>query len=824
MNEGLMQDCSSEEIKAVLDGMGDLKAPGSDGMPALFYNKFWGITGNDVVREVKALLNGGDMPKGWNETVVVLIPKVPSPEKLNDLRPINLCNVVYKIASKVLSNRLKCILPNIISLNQSAFVPGRLIKDNVMLAYELTHYMQNRRKGLDEYAALKLDMSKSYDRVKWDFLRQMMLKLGFHQNWVKVVMNIVSTVTYRVKVNGDLTDEIIPERGLRQGDPLSLYHFLICAEAFSTLLNAAEERGVIKGVRVCPEAPSINHLLFADDSLLLFKIDDQSTSHLQHILSLYEDCSGKMINKDKCSVMFSSNTREGVRTNIMQSLDIRAEARNEKYLGLPIYMGKSKVQTFNCLKDRIWKRIQGWKEKLLSKAGKDVLIKAVAQSIPTYAMSCFDLTKTLCDDIGMMIAHFLWSQQEKENKIHWLSWELMCCRKEKGGQGYRDLHLFNLAMLARQGWRLLLEPDSLCAQVLRSKYYPDGELLNSVEKPGFSYSWRSIVCGLKAVKEGMIWRVGDGTHINIWEDPWLPRGTTRRPITPRGRSILNKVSDLIDPYTGTWDKELIHDIFWEEYVKHILAIPIKRGEEDTPAWHYDTRGIFSVKSAYHVLSDNRDHEQTKQIGETSSLANTTNTLQWANIWNFQCQPKIKQFLWRLAHNSLPLGMNIKRRGVKDAETRCLVCMRLDEDGGHCFLKCKFVKKCWQALNIESVRICLLQSTSARDMVHCILKLKSKERALVVCFLWTWWDAMNKAYGEKIPNVDEVQHKTLEATFTSELLQRTTTNQNTMQQQKQCTWLPPQPDVLKINVDGAFQQQEKNGAWGFVVRDSDGCGM
>jgi hypothetical protein len=146
--------------------------------------------------------------------------------------------------------------------------------------------------------------------------------------------------------------------------------------------------------------------------------------------------------------MFSNNTREEVREGVMHSLDIGTEARNEKYLGLPIYMRKSKVQTFSYIKDKVRKRIQGWKEKLLSRAGMDVLIKAVAQSIPTYAMSCFDLTKTLCDDIGMMIARFWCAQQENENKLHWISWERMCSRKEKGGLGYRDLHLFNLVMLA----------------------------------------------------------------------------------------------------------------------------------------------------------------------------------------------------------------------------------------------------------------------------------------------------------------------------------------------------------------------------------------
>jgi hypothetical protein len=122
----------------------------------------------------------------------------------------------------------------------------------------------------------------------------------------------------------------------------------------------------------------------------------------------------------------------------------------------------------------------------------------------TYICDVVYLTKTLCDDIETMITRFWWAQQENENKIHWLSKEKLCQRKRKEGLGFRDLHLFNLAMLARQGWRFLQEPESLWAQVLRAKYYPDGDLLQSEEKPGISYSWRSIIRGLEAVKEGMI--------------------------------------------------------------------------------------------------------------------------------------------------------------------------------------------------------------------------------------------------------------------------------------------------------------------------------
>jgi len=250
---------------------------------------------------------------------------------------------------------------------------------------------------------------------------------------------------------------------------------------------------------------------FADDSLLLLKADAWSANHLQDILSLYEECSGQTIIKEKSSIMFSRNARIADKQQVMTALDIAVEAWNEKYLGLPVYMGKSKVRTFAYLKDRIWKRVQGWKEKLLSKAGKEILIKAVAQAIPSYAMSCFDLTKTLCDDIGSMIGRFWWAQQENEHKMHWLSKETLCTRKENGALGFRDLHLFNLAMLARQGWRLLTNPESLCAQVLRAKYFPDGDIMKVQEGPGISYSWRSIVRGVHALKKGIIWRVGDGT-------------------------------------------------------------------------------------------------------------------------------------------------------------------------------------------------------------------------------------------------------------------------------------------------------------------------
>lgn len=177
----LTVEFTADEIKRALDAIGDLKAPGPDGMPAIFFKKYWDIVSDQLIKEVQVVLRGGRMPMGWNDTIISLIPKVEKPQKVTNLRPISLCNVVYKVVSKVLANRLRMVLPDIITANQSAFVPGRLISDDILIAYELTHYLVNKRDGNLGYAAIKLDMSKAYDRVEWCFLKEMMQRMGFNE-------------------------------------------------------------------------------------------------------------------------------------------------------------------------------------------------------------------------------------------------------------------------------------------------------------------------------------------------------------------------------------------------------------------------------------------------------------------------------------------------------------------------------------------------------------------------------------------------------------------------------------------------------------------
>jgi hypothetical protein len=295
-----------------------------------------------------------------------------------DYRPISLCNVFYKIISKVLANRLKTVLSVIISDSQSAFVPGRMITDNVSVAFEVLHKMKAKRRGRKGEMAVKLDMSKAYDRVEWSFVEAIMRKLGFAEKWITMIMECISTVQYSVLLKGVPKGYIIPTRGLRQGDPLSPYLFLLCAEGLSALLKKSSTEEQLKGLQTSRLGPWVSHLFFADDNLLFGKASLAESREFMKILKLYEESSGQQLNREKTTIFFSSNTLPATHQAIQDFWGSNGVQNFDKYLGLPALIGRSKRAIFNGLKERIVHRLQGWKEKFLSKAGREILIKAVA--------------------------------------------------------------------------------------------------------------------------------------------------------------------------------------------------------------------------------------------------------------------------------------------------------------------------------------------------------------------------------------------------------------------------------------------------------------
>ena len=214
MNKDLLAEFTKDEVKKALNQMAPLKAPGPDGMPPLFYQHYWKLVGKDITTSILSFLNSATLPEHLNHTFITLTPKVRNPELVSQFRPISLCNVLYKIFSKVLANRLKKILPHIITEHRSAFTKDRLIFDNNLIAFESLHNMQNHKSTKEGYMAIKLNMSKVYDRVEWPFLECVMKKLGFNERWITLMMLCMSSVSYSILINGAPQGFIRPTRGI----------------------------------------------------------------------------------------------------------------------------------------------------------------------------------------------------------------------------------------------------------------------------------------------------------------------------------------------------------------------------------------------------------------------------------------------------------------------------------------------------------------------------------------------------------------------------------------------------------------------------------
>ena len=371
---------------------------------------------------------------------------------------------------------------------------------------------------------------------------------------------------------------------------------------------------------------------------------------LHNVLALYERASGQKINKAKAALFFSKNTSLNTRTTILTMFGMSSTTKFKKYLSLPPIMGRSKKRAFNEIKNRIWKRLQGWKEKLLSQAGREILIKAMIQAIPSYAMSCFKLPASLCDEICSMANRFWWGQRGGERKTHWVNKAKLIKSKMEGGMGFRDLQLFNKALLARQGWRLIQEPHALVSRFLKARYFPNTSFLEARLSGNASYIWRSICESRQVLRSGMHWRVGTGTSISVWNDAWLPCPSTFKVITPvRVLNVRATVDSLIDVNLMRWNVNLLKEIFLPRDVEVIQQIPLSfRKPRDKLIWTGTPNGKFSIRSAYRLLLG----KTSSSLG-SSSYGGSLDRHLWSNIWLGQVQPKIRLFMWRACLDILP---------------------------------------------------------------------------------------------------------------------------------------------------------------------------
>lgn len=682
MNEALIALPDDQEIKAAVFAIHADKAPGPDGFSAGFYQSFWDIIGDDVSKEIRNFFASGSLRNRQNETHVRLIPKGLGPKRVSDYRPIALCNTQYKIVAKILTKRLQPMLDRLISVHQSAFVPKRAISDNVLITHEILHYLRTSGARVRCAMAIKTDMSKAYDMIEWDFLREVLERFGFHEIWIGWIMECVCTVSYSFLINGAPQGFVLPTRGLRQGDPLSPYLFILCTEVLSGLCLQAQANGSLQGVKVARNCPPINHLLFADDTMFFCRSNVTSCTTFLSILSRYEQASGQCINKAKSSITFSAKTRPEVKARVREALDISNDGGMGKYLGLPEHFGRKKRDIFASIVDRIRQRSHSWSTRYLSSAGKLVLLKTVLAAMPSYAMSCFKLPKSLCKQIQSAMTRFWWDSSPAVKKLCWVAWERLTLPKSAGGLGFRDIEVFNDALLAKLSWRLLQSPDSLLGQTLLGKYCHSISFLDCPIPSSASHGWRGILAGREVLKLGLGWVVGDGKNINVWKDPWLSTSSPLRPIGPPcADNKTLRVIDLISPVSLDWDVTAIrtHLPQYEDTIRKL--VPSQMDMADSLQWLPEKSGNYSTRSGYALAK-----LQASPDLPSPSFA-------WKrNVWNLQCSPKLNLFLWKAASGALPVGSALSRRGMT-SDTACKRCGAVESEI-HVLLHCPFAAKVW----------------------------------------------------------------------------------------------------------------------------------
>ena len=520
--------------------------------------------------------------------------------------------------------------------------------------------------------------------------------MGFREKWIHWIMRCVKSVSYSVLINGNPTGQITPSRGLRQGDPLSPYLFILCTEVLIANIRTAENLGQITGLKVAKASPPISHLLFADDSLFFCKAVPEQCNSLLNALNTYGSGSGQRINFEKSAITFGKKVPQENMENLQNILGITTESGNGKYLGIPELLQGSKTQAFAYVQNNIHKKVNGWTAKYLSRAGKEVMIKSVAAAIPTFPMSCYLLPKGLCKKISSATSNFWWGSGPNSKGMHWISWDKLCLSKKEGGIGFRSLEEFNIALLAKQLWRLEHNPNSLLTRVLKGRYFRNSHPFKAPKASRPSYGWRSMMAAKDLVTKGLRRTIGTGEDTLVWQDLWLPDETARPPTITHDYDPNLRVSDLIDPVEKEWDNSKLRSLLHPNDIPLVRSLNLKRNPgRDGYCWNLTTSGKYSVKSGY-MLARSKPDEDTEFRNQLPSL----NPLK-EKIWKVKTGKKICYLMWQILSGAISVNERLFKRHIGN-DPSCPRCGCAEETINHTIFTCPPAMQCWALSTIPSV--------------------------------------------------------------------------------------------------------------------------
>ena len=510
---------TEEEILAAVSELNDDKAPGPDGFPLAFWSFSWDFVKEEVMGFFRKFFQNDQFVKSLNATFLVLVPKGRTVVDLKDLRPISLVGSLYKILSKVLANRIKRVMSLVISQSQNSFVEGRQILDAVLIANEA---VDSTLRGKEKGILYKLDIEKAYDHIRWDFLLKMLERMGFGPKWIRWINWCISTATFSVLINGSPSGFFRSSRGLRQGDPLSSYLFVIGMEALSCMLKRAVEGNFISRCRFGGRDGGeivISHLLYADDTIIFCDANTKQLMYLRWTLMWFEAFSGLKINLFKSEIIPLGRV-DNVEV-LAAELGCGVGSLPTKYLGLPFGAPHRASGVWDSIEERFRNRLSSWKRQYISKGGRLTLIRSTLSSLPIYFLSLFRIPKIVWSRLEKIQRDFLWGGGNLERKPHLVNWNTVCREKNRGGLGVRGLSMMNQALLCKWCWRFANERDSLWRLVISTKFGEEVGGWNTRDiRGGYGTGlWKDIRKEWLTLSQNTISSLGNGRRLGFWKDP-----------------------------------------------------------------------------------------------------------------------------------------------------------------------------------------------------------------------------------------------------------------------------------------------------------------
>ncbi|XP_071694663.1 uncharacterized protein [Rutidosis leptorrhynchoides] len=631
------------EIHDAIFDCGSTKAQGPDGFNMRFFKKYWDIIKGDLIDAINWFWNNCEFSNGCNASFVILIPKKTDPLGLGDFRPISLIGSYYKIIAKILSNRLRRILPALIGHEQSAFLKNRFILDGALIVNESIDFLKSKKqKGI----LFKVDFEKAFDCLNWNFLLEVMKS----------------------------------------------------AEGLNILTKAATEKGVFKGVEIGNDKILISHLQYADDTLFLGEWSRENAYSIRNLLICFELASGLKVNFQK-SCLYGVGVDYDEVCHVANRIGCQVGKFPFIYLGLPIGSKMNKLQDWNPIVEKIKSRLSDWKMRTMSFGGRVVLIKSILNSLSLYYFSIFRAPPRVLKILESVRRNFFWGGTGSGSKMCWVKWEDVIASYENGGLNFGSLKSKNLALLGKWWWRFKTETNSLWVKVIKSIHGPYGGLRSRRDSFHSSSSglWYNIfLAGITIedlnvpFKSAFVKIIGDGSTTSFWQEQWAGNFTLSEkfPRLYRLENVKNcSIQDRIvfseSGTSFTWDwvrqpsgrtgSELLE-------LSTILAnFSFNLNNRDSWSWTLDNSGIFKVKSLSAAIDD----------GMFTSCGSPFGTLR-----NRLVPKKLEIFVWRAIKKRIPVRCELDKRGIDLHSVRCPLCDDDIETVEHSLIFCKYAMDLW----------------------------------------------------------------------------------------------------------------------------------